>query len=143
MFGMWMRGAFTDAISQSASMHNGATPDLSVIGGLFTDLDEPAPRASWGYVIHDGVFSRFRVPGSNATAVWDVGPGGALVGVYRDAAGVHGFLLEGGQYTSIDYPTATATRAFGINARGDIVGNYVKDGVTRGYLATRTGRSLR
>ena len=142
MFGMWIRGAITDSISQSASMHNGATPDLSVIAGLFTDLTEPAPRAPWGYVIENGVFTRFRVPGSNLTAVWDVSPGGALVGVYRNAAGVHGFLLEDGQYTSLDYPGATLTRAFGINARGDIVGHYVSNGVTRGYFARRTGTSL-
>jgi len=143
MFGMWIRGAVTDSTAQSASMHNGATPDLSIIAGLFTDLTEPAPRATWGYVIENGVLTRFRVPGSNLTAVWDVGPGGALVGVYRNPAGVHGFVLEDGQYTFIDYPAATITRAFGINAGGDIVGNYVKDGVTRGYLARRTGRSLR
>jgi hypothetical protein len=143
MFGMWMRDGITGATTQSASMHNGATPDLSVIAGLFTDLSEPAPRAAWGYVIENGVFTRFRVPGSNMTAVWDVGPGGALVGVYRNAAGIHGFLLEDGQYTSIDYPAATTTRAFGTNAGGDVVGNYVMNGVTRGYLARRTGRSLR
>jgi uncharacterized membrane protein len=143
MFGMWMRDGITDATAQSASMHNGATPDLSVIAGLFTDLSEPAPRAAWGYVIENGVFTRFRVPGSNMTAVWDVGPSGALVGVYRNAAGIHGFLLEDGQYTSIDYPAATTTRAFGINAGGDIVGHYVKDGVMRAFLARRTGRSLR
>jgi probable HAF family extracellular repeat protein len=139
MFGMWIRGAETDAIPQSASMHNGATPDLRVIAGLFTDLTEPAPRASWGYVVEDGVFTRFRVPGSNLTAVWDVGPDGDLVGVYRNAAGIHGFLREDGDYVSIDYPGATTTRAFGINARGDIVGAYVKDGITRGYVASRTG----
>lgn len=143
MFGMWMRGAASSAIEQDASMNNGATPDLSVIAGLFTDITEPAPRASWGYVIENGVFTRFRVPGSNLTAVWDVAPGGALVGVYRNSVGTHGFLLEDGEYTSIDYPTATLTRAFGINAGGDIVGNYVKAGVTRGYLARRTGRPLR
>jgi hypothetical protein len=139
MFGMWIRGAETDAIPQSASMSNGATPDLRVIAGLFTDLTEPAPRASWGYVVEDGVFTRFRVPGSNLTAVWDVGPDGDLVGVYRNAAGIHGFLREDGDYVSIDYPGATTTRAFGINARGDIVGAYVKDGITRGYVASRTG----
>jgi hypothetical protein len=143
MFGMWMRGADSGAIEQDGSMNNGATPDLSVIAGLYTDMMEPAPRASWGYVIENGVFTRFRVPGSNLTAVWDVGPGGALVGVYRVGTRTRGFLLEDGEYTSIDYPEATVTRAFGINAGGDIVGAYVKDGVTRGYLATRTGRSLR
>lgn len=142
MFGMWIRGAVTDSTSQSASMHNGATPDLSVIAGLFTDLTEPVPRAAWGYVIENGVFTRFRVPGSNLTAVWDVSPGGALVGAYRNSTGFHGFLLEDGQYTSLDYPGATLTRAFGINARGDIVGHYVSNGVTRGYFARRTGASL-
>lgn len=140
MFGMWMRGTDFGSIEQEASMNNGATPDLSVIAGLFTDMMEPAPRAPWGYVIENGVFTRFRVPGSNLTAVWDVGPGGALVGVYRVGTRTRGFLREDGQYTSIDYPEATITRAFGINAGGDIVGAYVKDGVTRGYLARRTGR---
>lgn len=143
MFGMWMHGSVTDAIGQSASMNNGATPDLSVIAGLFTDLTEPAPRAAWGYVIQNGIFTRFRVPGSNLTAVWDVGPEGALVGVYRNPAGTHGFLLEEGEYTSIDYPAAAITRAFGINAGGDIVGSYVSGGVSHGYLARRTGRPLR
>jgi hypothetical protein len=48
MFGMWMRGTDSGAIEQDGSMNNGATPDLSVIAGLFTDMMEPAPRASWG-----------------------------------------------------------------------------------------------
>lgn len=143
MFGMWMRDSNTGAIQQEASMNNGATPDLRIVAGLFTDMSEPAPRASWGYVIEDGVFTRFRVPGSNLTAVWDVGPSGALVGVYRNSAGTHGFLLEEGEYTTLDYPGATLTRAFGINATGDVVGNYVAGGVTRGYLARRTGRPLK
>ena len=143
MFGMWIRGDASGAIEQEASMNNGATPDLSIVAGLFTDMMEPAPRASWGYVIENGVFTRFRVPGSNLTAVWDVGPSGSLVGVYRNAAGTHGFLREEGEYTAIDFPGATLTRAFGINATGDIVGNYVAGGVTRGYLARRTDRPVR
>lgn len=140
MYGMWMRGAASGAIEQDASMNNGATPDLRIIAGLFTDMTEPAPRAAWGYVIENGVFTKFRVPGSNLTAVWDVAPDGALVGVYRNAAGTHGFRLQDGEYTSIDYPAATLTRAFGTNAAGDIVGNYVSAGVVHGYLARRTGR---
>lgn len=135
MFGMWIRGDAAEAILQSASMHNGATPDLRIIAGTFTDLSEPAPRASWGYVIQDGVFTRFRVPGSNLTAAWDVSPEGDIVGVYRDAVGTHGFVLEEGTYTAIDVPGASVTRAFGINAPGDIVGNYVDaNGKTRGFL---------
>ncbi len=49
------------------------------------------------------------MPGSNLTAVWDVGPGGALVGVYRVGTRTRGFLLENGQYTSIDYFTIIPT----------------------------------
>src|SRR6266545_562428 len=120
---------------------NGMFHGFVLRDGAFATID--VPRAAWGYVIENGVFTRFRVPGSNLTAVWDVGPEGALVGVYRNSAGTHGFLLEDGEYTSIDYPAATLTRAFGINAAGDIVGTYVKDGLARGYLASRTGRSLR
>jgi uncharacterized membrane protein len=135
MFGMWICGDREEAILQSASMHNGATPDLRLIAGSFTDLAEPAPRASWGYVIQDGLFTRFRVPGSNLTTAWDVSPDGAIVGVYRDAGGTHGYLLEDETYVAIDVPGASATRAFGINARGDIVGTYVDaSGKTRGFL---------
>ncbi len=135
MFGMWICGDKEEAILQSASMHNGATPDLRLIAGSFTDLAEPAPHASWGYVIQDGLFTRFRVPGSNLTTAWDVSPDGAIVGVYRDTAGTHGYVLEEGTFTAIDFPGASATRAFGINARGDIVGTYVDaTGKTRGFV---------
>ena len=58
------------------------------------------------------------------------------VGVYRDAAGFHGFQFDGTDYGRIDFPGATATRVFGINARGDMVGNYVDSfGRTHGFIA--------
>src|ERR671913_1294758 len=43
MVGMWMRGATVGAIEQDMSMTNGATPDLSIMAGHFTDMMEPAP----------------------------------------------------------------------------------------------------
>ena len=64
-------------------------------------------------------------------------PAGDIVGVYRNLAGAHGFVLRDEGYIPIDFPGATATRAFGINARGDVVGSYVAAGKTHGFLATR------
>lgn len=117
-------------------MHNGATPDLRIIVGSFTDLSEPAPRSMWAYVIEDGVFTRFRLPGSIMTTAWDVTPEGVIVGTYRDASlKTHGFLLENGTYTTIDFPGAPETRAWGMNANGDVVGIYVDpSGVMHGFL---------
>ena len=65
-------------------------------------------------------------------------PSGDIVGVYRNAAGVHGFALESGGYVSVDVPGATATRAFGINARGNVVGSYVSNGQTHAFLTRLT-----
>jgi uncharacterized membrane protein len=136
MFGMWIRGDRAEAILQSASMHNGATPDLRIIVGSFTDLSEPAPRSMWAYVIEDGVFTRFRLPGAIMTTAWDVTPEGVIVGTYRDAkSATHGFLLENGTYTTIDFPGAPETRAWGMNANGDVVGYYVDpSGGVHGFL---------
>ena len=122
-----------------ASMHNGGTPDLSLIVGLYTDMATEKGRA---YMVVDGEFSPFDYPDAAATAAWDVSPSGAIVGVYQDAAGsVHGFLLEDAAFTSIDFPGALTTRAFGINARGDIVGNYVDaQRRTRAFVARRIVR---
>ena len=123
-----------DEIEAFASMHNGATPDLRRIAGLYTNM---TANRTEGYVIDDGVFTPLLVPGSDLTAAWDVNPAGEVVGVFRDATGLqlHGFLRTADEYVSIDVPGATATRAFGINARGEIVGNFVAGGRTFGFLA--------
>lgn len=117
------------------SMHNGATPDLGRIAGLYTNMSNGRLE---GYVIDDGVFQPFVVPGSTLTAAWDVSPQGDIVGVYRNAAGFHGFVRTGDAYMSIDFPGALHTRAVGVNARGDVVGTYVTPaGRTYGFVATR------
>jgi probable HAF family extracellular repeat protein len=116
-----------------ASMRNGATPDGSTIVGLYTDL---TTGLTHGYLVQDGNFQRFDVPGSNLTQAWDINPKEAVVGLFRDTTGkVHGFLLSKGTFTTIDYPSAIATRAFGINPGGDVVGAYVdSSGNTHGFL---------
>jgi uncharacterized membrane protein len=120
------------SIPDGMSMHNGATPDGSLIVGLFTDMDGRGK----GYFVDRGRFEPFEVPGALSTAAWDINQDGVTVGVYRDAAGVHGFQFDGTDFGGIDFPGATATRVFGINTRGDMVGNYVdSSGKTHGFLA--------
>jgi uncharacterized membrane protein len=124
-------------IDAFGSMNNGATPDLHLIVGFWSNMMD---NQTQGYMIENGVFTSFMVPGSNATQAWDVNPDGAIVGVYSFGSAVRGFLrIEGdaeeATYTTIHDPGSTATRAFGINARGDIVGNYALGGVTRAFLA--------
>jgi len=134
-------------IDAFGSMNNGATPDLQLIVGFWFNMMD---NQTQGYMIEDGVFTSFMVPGSNLTQAWDVNPDGAIVGVYRVGTTVRGFLrTEDGDadnhddgddsdevtYTTIHYPGSTATRAFGINPRGDIVGNYILGGVTYAFLA--------
>jgi len=128
-------------IDAFGSMNNGATPGLELIVGFWFNMMDNQMQ---GYMIEDGVFTSFMVPGSNSTAAWDVNPDGAIVGVYSVGTTVRGFLrTEDGDnddsdevtYTTIHYPGSTATRAFGINPRGDIVGNYALGGVTYAFLA--------
>jgi hypothetical protein len=136
MRGVAMSKRGNDEIDAFASMHNGATPNRRRIVGLYTNMDV-TPNRQEGYVIDDGVFAPLLVPGSLTTAAWDVNPAGEIVGVYRDAAGFHGFVLTADGYVPLNFPGATATRAFGINARGDIVGSYVAGGRTVGFVARR------
>jgi len=139
MFGIRMGADGTnDETDMPASMHNGATPDGGLIVGLFTDM---MTGRGEGYVLEDGAFTPFIVPGSNFTAAWDVNPRGEIVGVYRDTAAnrFHGFVRDGDDYVTLDVPGATATRAFGINAGGDVVGAFVDAANrTRAFIASRT-----
>lgn len=122
-----------------ASMHNGATPNGRRLAGLYTNM--AAGRVE-GYLLENGVFTPLLAPGSVFTAAWDMNPAGDVVGVYNlPGPVVRGFLLTRAGYTTIHFPGAVHTRAFGINPAGDIVGHYIAGGVTRGFVASRTGRS--
>ncbi len=133
MYGFVMnrKNEFT-GFSVPASMHNGATPDGSAFAGLFADS-----TGSHGYLIEEGQFQPFDVPGSTSTAAWDLNPEGDTVGQYGDSSGIHGFVRNAeGQFTSIDFPGSKNTQARGINARGDVVGWYVDSaGNFHGFLA--------
>jgi uncharacterized membrane protein len=127
------------AIDVAASMNNGATPDGSTVVGLYTDM----MAMDHGFLIEDGEFTPFDVPGSNLTQGWDINPQGDIVGHFRDVAGtIHGFLRTDDGYTTLDFPAATQTLARGINRRGDIVGRYIDSaGRQHGFLRTRVRES--
>ncbi len=145
-FGSWMRGfvlrdgVYTgldgtlDGLSLPSSMNNGATPDLGQIAGFFMDMGSNKRRS---YVIQNGSLTLFDYPSASvvSTRAWDINPSGAIVGDYRDATGVHGFLLEDGSFASLTFPGATVTQARGINPGGAIVGWYTDATGTHGFLA--------
>jgi len=104
----------------SSAMHNGIVPG----GGLIVGLTLPAPGQSHGYIIDGDTFSYLDVPGSTATAAWDVNPRGVIVGNYGASGRTHGFYYNDGDFVTLDVPGSTLTVARGINPRGDIVGVY-------------------
>lgn len=122
--------------SVPASMNNGATPDGRTIVGLWTDM---MTGHSHGYLVQDGNFQSYDVPGSLGTNIWDINPAGAFVGVYTDSnKKAHGFLQlpDGPAPITIDYPNAVSTTAFGLNPGGAVVGQYTDtSGHTHGFLA--------
>ena len=125
------------------SMNNGATPDGSIIVGLYVDPPDSSGQYH-GYIVHDGTFQSYDVPGSVATQTWGINSAADFVGLYDDANGnEHGFLQRWGADApiTIDVPAgppfnATLTDAFAINHRREIVGLYVDGaGNLHGYLA--------
>ncbi|MCR4339188.1 MAG: hypothetical protein NUW01_04780, partial [Gemmatimonadaceae bacterium] len=129
-FGASMRGAVLtpQKYSETAafgSMHNGATPDLRRVVGLYNFA--PGDRSA-AYTIDDGRFIPLVVPGSTATSAWDVNPAGVTVGTYRDSAGVHGFVLTHAGFVPLNAPGAMTTRALGINSNGAVVGSFEAGG---------------
>lgn|SRR5215472_7742281 len=120
--------------SVPASMNNGATPDGHTIVGLWTDM---MTGRSHGYVVQDGSFQSYDVPGSLGTNIWDINPAGAFVGVYH-ATRSHGFVQppDGSAPTTIDPPNSVNATAVGINPGGSIVGQYTDaSGHLHGFLA--------
>ena len=65
----------------------------------------------------------------------DVNNLGAIVGLYKNQAGTHGFVLIQGAFTTVDFPGSVLTTLLGINDLGQMVGQFqVGDGVDHGFL---------
>jgi hypothetical protein len=119
------------------SMNNGGTLNGKTIVGLYT----PSGSLPHGYIVRNGVFSDYMVPGSIATQIWGINPEGDFVGFYRTKpgpAGLHGFVVYADTPTpvTVDYPGAMRTQALAINPSGAIVGTFVDQaGAQHGFLA--------
>ncbi len=129
-------GELADASkSVPGSMNDGATPDGRTIVGGWTDM---ATGHGHGYVVRDGVFQSYDVPGSTGTDIWDINAGGVFVGVYHSSRN-YGFvqLPDGSAPITINPPNSVNAAAGGINSGGAVVGQYVDgSGHLHGYLAT-------
>jgi probable HAF family extracellular repeat protein len=126
-----------------ASMNNGATPDGAIIVGLFVDPPTSSGQ-NRGYIVRNGTFRPYDIPGSTTTQIWGINSDADFVGLYDDADGnEHGFLQQWGEdaAVTIDVPSgppfnATLTDAFAINSAGVIVGLYIDaSGNFHGYAA--------
>ncbi|MGZ3557694.1 MAG: hypothetical protein ACXU97_01170 [Thermodesulfobacteriota bacterium] len=111
----------------------------------FTTVDVPGCPAfggvnnsdtivTWAGVIDaGGNINPINVPGASSTTVWGINDSGAIVGLYSDSGGVHGFLYAGGSFTTF-YGLSSNTQPHGINNSGAIVGNYWDSTGTHGFL---------
>src|SRR5690242_20278038 len=100
------------------------------------------PGNTHGYIIRNGKFTVFDVPGAVFTVAIDVNSHGDIVGRYNTPDGrAHGYLLEHSKFSRIDVPGSALSFATGINSHGDIVGKYQSmDGISHGYLLKCSGR---
>src|SRR5687767_14446719 len=71
MRGVIIGRAGASEIDAFGSMNNGATPDLQLMVGFWFNMMD---NQTQGYMIENGVFTSFMVPGSNGTQAWDVNP---------------------------------------------------------------------
>lgn len=126
--------------SVPASMDTGAIPDGSIRVGLYTtDYNDLTKSFAHGYVVQNGIFQTYDIPGPLQTNIFDINPTGDFVGIYIGSAGHrHGFLqlADGSAPITLDYPNALHTRAYGINPGEAIVGQYIDaTGHSHGFLA--------
>lgn len=131
------------AESVLASMNNGGTPNGKIIVGLYAD-PPMFGGTSHGFVVDDGRFVPYDVPGSVLTQIWGINSSADFVGLYDDAGGnEHGFLQRWGESSpvTIDVPgnppfNSILTDAFAINSAGRVVGLYLdSSGNLHGFLA--------
>jgi len=134
------------ARSVPGSMNNDATPDGRTIVGLYVD---PASNAGQyhGYIVQNGNFYTYDVPGSTLTQIWGINSEAEFVGLYDDSDGSeHGFLQRRGAAlpVTIDVPSgppfnSVLTDSFAISPAAVIVGLYSdSSGNLHGYAAVPT-----
>jgi uncharacterized membrane protein len=133
-------GELADATkSVPASMDTGATPDGSIRVGLYVDM---MTGFNHGYLVRNGIFQTYDVPGPLHSNIYDINPAGDFAGIYIGSGGHrHGFLqlADGSALITLTYPGAVHTRAYGINPGEAVVGHHIDtSGHTHGFLAVPT-----
>jgi len=76
------------------------------------------------------------MPGTSCVIPEDIS-GNNIVGYYRDASGVHGFLYNGTNWITLDMPGASETQPDGISG-SNIIGRYNNGSVDHGFLYNGT-----
>ncbi len=93
-----------------------------------------------GFLLVDGTYTTFDVPGATFNIVYAVNASGQMVGRYTLDGVNHGYLRSGGQFASIDFPGAIFTVAAAISPNGDILGRFQDaNKVFHGFLLTGFG----
>ena len=81
------------------------------------------------------LFLPLTIPGAFLSAAQDINNAPAVVGVFQDATGTHGFVFdEIGGLVQLDAPDAELTVAFGINDQGIVVGSYQTADEAHGFV---------
>src|SRR5438552_466574 len=141
--------------SLAFSVALGLTPTAMGQGGVYTAIDFPesTQTLAWainkaggigmisgivhGFLLSDGEYTIFDVPGSTYTNSTALTAHGEIIGRYVAANGTgYGYLLKDGLFRTIAFPGASFTGSASMNERGDIVGRYQNDGSTafHGFL---------
>jgi hypothetical protein len=90
-----------------------------------------------GFLLSDGEYTVFNVPGSTYTNATALTAHGDIIGRYVAANGIgYGYVLKDSLFRTIAFPGATFTGAAAMNDFGDIVGRYQDAGSTafHGFL---------
>jgi YD repeat-containing protein len=149
--GRRLRLAVTAVAGVAALAVAGWVPGQAAAAQATAPAAAPAPTAFRGFVLSNGRYTKFDVPGDTTkTVVGGSNDRSQLVGGYTDARGEHGFLRDtSGRITRIDVPGARSTSAAKLNDRGQLVGVHTQTGLLedpnsphRGYLLDR-GRFVR
>ncbi|WP_157429531.1 hypothetical protein [Actinomadura oligospora] len=107
--------------------------DHGVVVGVYVNAHDTTPQH--GFVLAQGKYARFDIPGAAYTGVNAASNNGDLTGYYvpEGSPNGHAFISSSGRITSFDAPDAAGTTAYDINDQGQIVGT--------GFPAITTARA--
>ena len=107
--------------ASSISMPVGINSSGTVVGNFLA-----AQGAQEGFILQNGIYKAYQVPGSYSTTLHDINDNGVIVGSYQTTSGggATGFLLANGTLTHIQYPGATGTVVSSVNMAGHVVGYF-------------------